>query len=135
MLYHPAFSLGHPFPTDSKAVDFVERGLAIATRGVAVLVRTSWLEGGERHRRLFAERPPTIVAQFCERVAMTKGRWDPSATTATSYAWCVWLLRNRSPRAEFTWIPPGTRARCTRPDDARRYGVQADAPLLALAEA
>jgi hypothetical protein len=49
-----------------------------------------WLEGAERYHKLFADRPPTIVAQFCERVPMVKGRWDPDASTATSYAWFVW---------------------------------------------
>jgi hypothetical protein len=27
-------------------------------------------------------------------------------------------------------IPPGTKARLTQPDDARRFGVKVDAPLL-----
>jgi hypothetical protein len=39
---------------------------------------------------LFRDRPPTLYAPFVERVPMVKGRWDPGASTATSYAWFVW---------------------------------------------
>jgi hypothetical protein len=34
-----------------------------------------------------------MIAQFAERVPMTKCRWDPEADTATSYAWFVWSLQ------------------------------------------
>lgn len=121
-----------PFKT---SLEFARVALKVARAGVALLVRTSWLEGGERYRDLFADRPPSLIAQFSERVPMTRGRWDPAATTATSYCWVVWLLRGTRGRTEFTWLPPGTRARCTRPDDARLYGVRTDAPLLDLAGA
>ena len=52
-----------------------------------MLVRTQWIEGVERYEKLFRDRPPAIHAPFVERVPMVKGRWDPDATTATSYAW------------------------------------------------
>ena len=55
--------------------------------GVAVLLRTNFLEGVRRHRNIFSKRPPSIVAQFVERVTIVKGRvrdpdqkyWDPDA--------------------------------------------------------
>ena len=104
--------------------------LDLADVGVAMLVRSVWLEGTGRYERLFRTRPPSVVAQFCERVPMTKGRWDPAASTATSYAWVVW--RAGPPAAPiFTWIPPGCRKGMTRPDDAARYGIQHAAPLFA----
>ncbi|ACL61078.1 type I restriction-modification system subunit M [Methylobacterium nodulans] len=123
-------------PPFSTSLEFALIALPLARVGVALLVRTSWLEGGERYAKLFGPTPPSLVAQFCERVPMTRGRWDPAATTATSYTWVVWrTMANRRPKTEFTHLPPGTRARCARPDDALRYGVQADAPLLTLAGA
>jgi hypothetical protein len=51
--------------------------------------RSVWAEGRDRYERLFSKKPPTMIAQFVERVPMTKGRWDPEADTATSYAWFV----------------------------------------------
>lgn len=111
----------------------VVRALDRARVGVAMLVRSVWLEGTGRYDRLFRERPPAIIAQFCERVPMTKGRWDPDASTATSYAWIVWRLNRPTAVPAFTWIPPGCRKALTRSDDRRRFAVQPDAgPLLAL---
>lgn len=107
----------------------VHQALARAKVGVAMLVRSVWLEGTGRYDRLFRDRPPTVVAQFCERVPMTKGRWDPSASTATSYAWIVWRVANPPSEPAFVWIPPGCRKGMTRLEDAARYGVQTDAPL------
>jgi hypothetical protein len=102
------------------ALDFALRALAEAQRGVALLTRTSWLEGGERHTRLFAAHPPAIVALFAERVPMVKGRWDPKASTATSYTWVIWR-RGHTGSTDLVWIPPGRRALLTKPDDAARF--------------
>ncbi len=107
----------------------VLRALERATVGVAMLVRSVWLEGTGRYDRLFRNQPPAIVAQFCERVPMTKGRWDPNASTATSYAWVVWHVAPRTPAPIFTWIPPGCRKGMSRSTDAAQFGVQAAAPL------
>lgn len=109
-------------PPFNKALDFVEKGLKEAKQGVAILVRSVWLEGGERYKRLFAERPPSIVAQFCERVPMIKGRWSPRASSATSYSWMVWNTEVSCDRTRLMWIPPGTRDELTRADDAERFG-------------
>lgn len=89
------------------AEQFARRGLDVARKGVALLTRTSFLEGAQRHRDLFAVHPPLIVAQFVERVPMVKGRCDPKASTATSYCWIVWVPdRQRANPTEFVWIPP-----------------------------
>lgn len=132
--YRPDWIITNPpFAT---SLQFALIALPLARAGVALLVRTAWLAGAERYERLFGPQPPSIVAQFCERVPMTRGRWDPAASTATDYAWVIWRgIGQRGRKPEFVHLPPGTRTRCTRLDDARIYGVQADAPLLALAEA
>lgn len=88
---------------------FVLRSLAVARRGVAILARTVFLESNGRYRDIFASRPPTIFAQFVERVPMVKGRLDPLATTATGYAWFVWEKGNETfPR--LAWVPPCRKA-------------------------
>lgn len=97
------------------AEEFIQRARAIANLGVAMLVRTAFLEGVGRYQRLFRKSPPTVVAQFTERLPMVKGRIDRKASTATSYAWLVWAADNRSPRP-FFWIPP-CRARLERDSD------------------
>ncbi len=115
-------------PPFNKALDFALNGLRVADVGVALLVRTNWAEGGERYERLFKPHPPRLILQYSERVAMTKDRWDPDATTATSYAWFIWL-QNHSGPTEFAWIPPGQKARLHRREDVERFCDQADAPL------
>lgn len=110
-------------PPFNLALEFALRAIPEAEIGVALLLRTAWIEGEERYRRIFGEIPPTAVWQFAERVPMTKGAWDPAASTATAYAWFVW----RHPVGAGTglhWIPPGQREALTRPDDIRRFAVR-----------
>ncbi|MEG8219725.1 hypothetical protein OSJ57_03700 [Sphingomonas sp. HH69] len=97
------------------AEEFVHRSFGVARRGVAMLVRTVFLESIGRYNRLFLENPPSIFAQFVERVPMVKGRLDEKATTATGYAWLVW---DQSVKTEpkLAWIPPCRRA-LERPND------------------
>jgi hypothetical protein len=100
------------------ACEFIETALQKARLGVAMLVRTSFIEGEERLDELFEKCPPTFALQFSERVVMLKGRlvrkgavdwgasaevWEkarakgkePTASTATSYAWLIWLRADR----------------------------------------
>jgi hypothetical protein len=96
-----------------------------------MLLRTVWTESEERYGALFRDRPPTHIAQFAERVAMVKGRWDPEASTATSYAWFVWRKLIVDPvGTRFQIIPPGQRVALEKPDDRRRFAAaKQDAPL------
>ena len=124
-------------PPFSVADDFALRALEVARVGVALLVRTGWIDGQARYRNVFAKHPPTLVAQFAERVPMHKGRWEPKGSTATAYAFVVWADRDheaiRNPRTgctDLVWIPPGQRERLTRGSDIRRLGVETTTPLL-----
>lgn len=93
------------------AEQFAIRGLDVATKGVALLVRTSFTEGVGRFKNLFSVHRPLIVAQFTERVPMVKGRCDGKASTATSYCWIVWGPgRKTNEPTEFVWIPPCRKA-------------------------
>jgi hypothetical protein len=105
-------------PRDKKSVDwmitnppfkaaeaFVEEGLKVAKVGVAILTRTVFIESIGRYERLFSTRPPTLVAQYTERVPMVKGRLDKTASTATGYCWLVWGPLNNA-GTELVWIPP-----------------------------
>lgn len=93
-------------PPFSQAEEFITKSLSIATVGVCMLTRTSFLEGKRRFDNLFSKWPPTLVCQFVERVPMVKGRASKSATTATSYCWLVWDVRIEPRLPTFLWIPP-----------------------------
>jgi len=108
-------------PPFNLAVEFAERALGIASDGVALLVRTSWLESADRYERLFRDRPPSQVGLFVERVPMVKGRWDPKASTATSYAWIVWRPFMKKSETKIVWIPPCCRTALTIPGDVVRF--------------
>jgi hypothetical protein len=98
------------------AEQFVHRALTIATVGCAMLVRTAFLEGVGRYNGLFRIRPPTLVAQFVERLPMAKGRCLKDAVTATSYCWLVWSQCERQAQTELVWIKP-CRRQLERPTD------------------
>lgn len=88
------------------AEDFILKSIRLARGGVAILARTVFLESVGRHERIFSRNPPTIVAQFTERVPMLKGRLDKSASTATGYCWLVWKKGKRKTEPRLVWIPP-----------------------------
>ena len=117
-------------PPFNLACEFTLRALDLAREGVAMLVRTQWIEGVGRYEKLFKDRPPTLYAPFVERVPMVKGRWDPDASTATSYAWFVWR-KNAPGLPRIFWIPPGCRAALTDSDDRRRFAAWTLAPTAA----
>jgi hypothetical protein len=87
------------------AEDFVQEGLRVARLGVAMLVRTVFIESIGRYERLFLDTKPAIFAQYTERVAMVKGRLDRKASTATGYGWVVWS-KFPTKSTELVWIPP-----------------------------
>lgn len=89
------------------APEFIRRSIAIQPRkGVAMLTRLAFLEGVDRFRSLFRTLPPSIIAQFTERVPIVKGRLSAKGSTATAYCWLVWLRGAPERGPSFEWIPP-----------------------------
>lgn len=104
-------------PPFNLAERFLDRGLAIAETGVAMLLRLNWLEGMERHDLIFSTRHrPHLVCPFAERVAMIEGCWDPEASSATAYGWFLWSAKVGR-RSEILHIPPGMAVKHTRASD------------------
>lgn len=97
---------------------FALRALEVAGVGVALLVRSAFLEGIGRYQRLFDRHPPTVVAQFTERVVLHKGRLSEKGSTATAYCWIAWKTPRDLRCTQFRWIPP-CRKRLERRSDYR----------------
>ena len=76
---NPPFKIGAAFVAEARWW---------ARRGVAMLLRTAFLESAGRYP-LMADL--TLHAPFSERVPMVKGRWDPEASSATAYSWFIWM--------------------------------------------
>jgi hypothetical protein len=107
---NPPFRLGEQF-----AKTAIER----ADNGVALLVRTAFLESAARFESLFIRNPPCDILQFVERVPMFKGRVDPNGSTATAYCWLVWSTWSKEPNrsgTRFNWLRPCRKA-LERPGD------------------
>jgi hypothetical protein len=117
-------------------MQFIRMAYARAERGVALLMRAGVMEGINRYPLLYAggECPLTIFAPFSERLPMHRGRWEEDGSTATFYAWFIWLKPVLRPRRfmvhmDGQWWPstipiaPGARKRLTRPSDAA-YAVR-----------
>jgi hypothetical protein len=100
------------------AEQFIQRAISTSRFGVAVIVRSAFVEGIARYESLFRAKRPTLILQHCERVPMVKGRYDPKATTATAYTWLIWVNAGGAEGTRFDWIPK-CRARLERPEDGR----------------
>lgn len=116
------YLFGHAAPTDwtitnppfRLAAQFIEQACRSSDHGVAVIVRTAFLEGVGRYNGLFKRNPPSLVLQFSERVVMHKGKLSAKGSTATAYCCLVWVMGETGTR--FDWIPP-CRKRLERPED------------------
>jgi hypothetical protein len=113
-------------PPFGQAVAMAQHAMDCARHGVAFLLRIQWLESAERWA-MFQQSPPSLVAPFVERVAMCEGGWDPRCSTATGYAWFVWVkdrdgwakpARAYEGAFDGMLIPPCKKA-MTRASDAR----------------
>ena len=120
------FLILHPFealsvdwvitnPPFRLAAEFWEHAVTVARNGVALLCRSVFLESVDRYQRIFRAWPPTIFAPFVERVPMLRGRLDAKGSTATSYAWFVWI-KGSVVRQPVCFIPP-CRRQLERPGD------------------
>lgn len=121
VITNPPFRLGE---------EIARRALAVARVGVALLLRLQWIESDERWV-LFQEHPLTAFAPFSGRLPMVEGRWDPEASTATGYAWFVWvkpsvadMLLNDVARERLILIPPSAKRVLTRRDDVARFALR-----------
>jgi hypothetical protein len=103
------------------AEQFIVRAAETSGGGFAMIVRAAFLEGQGRYGRLFSRNAPSFVLQFTERVVMHKGRLAPEGSTATAYAWLVWLEGETG--TQLRWVAP-CRKRLERASD---YPVEAAA--------
>lgn len=98
------------------AQSFIHYALETSKHGVAMIVRTAFLEGVGRYKGLFTKSPPTDILQFTERVVMHRGKLSAKGSTATAYCWLVWRKDAENEPTRFHWIPP-CRKRLERAED------------------
>jgi hypothetical protein len=87
------------------AEQFIIKAIEESAEGVAMIVRSAFLEGQGRFKTLFSVHRPSHVLQFTERVVMHKGKLSEKGSTATAYCWVVWSKGHIEPTV-FDWIAP-----------------------------
>lgn len=87
------------------AVDFVLHALSLASNKVAILQRTSWLEGEKRYQQLFSRNQLAHVWQFRSRISMPPGDSDAEAKGGSvAFAWFVFCRDHNGPPT-LGWLP------------------------------
>jgi len=107
-------------PPFNKALEFQQAARSrFPDVGIAMLLRTSWMESKTRYREIFSDRVkrPSHILVSTERISMVKGVYDPGAGLATSYSWFVWDGGAPPVNASIQWIPPGGRKRFFQQSD------------------
>jgi hypothetical protein len=97
-------------PPYNAAEGFVASGTGYSNKKFALLLRLAFLEGANRQRTIFTERPPSRVWVFSERITFYPSGVDPKGSGTTAYAWFVWD-KDAPSRTELKWFKPGYRAR------------------------
>lgn len=87
------------------AEQFASQAIERSRIGAALLCRTQFSESVGRYEGLFRDTRPSFIFQFTERLPMVKGRIDKAASTATAYAWYVWI-DGEDQQTIYDWIPP-----------------------------
>lgn len=122
-------------PPFTLAEEFLSASLAVAKIGVALFLPLRWLEGIERYTLIFGPEgnKPNYVCQFAERVPILKGVVKRNASTATAYAWFIWLNDQSAPQMQLSHIAP-CRDRLERHEDYAPTSpvIPVAAPLLEL---
>ena len=101
-------------PPFNSAEGFVAKALDQADRKCAFLLRLAFLEGANRARTIFHQRPPSRVWVFSERITFYPAGAQRAGSGTTAYAWFVWDKDHRG-ATELAWFKPGYRARYPDP--------------------
>lgn len=93
-------------PPYNVAEAFVAKGLTLARRKLALLLRLAFLEGANRARTIFLANPPSRVWVFSERITFYMKGAARAGSGTTAYAWFVWD-KDAAPGTELRWLKPG----------------------------
>lgn len=96
-------------PPYKYALEFILHALDLLPDGgkCMMFLKTTFLEGEKRHRRLFSNYPPLRILQFSKRVLCAKNaefqKMRDGGGSAVAYAWFIWEKGYKGPTM-ITWI-------------------------------
>lgn len=106
-------------PPYKLANKFTIRALGDVNDGVAMLLRTIWMESVTRHDALFGHRPPTTVAVFSRRMQAAHGKLVRGGGAMMSHSWFWWdKYKPAKPgQTRLIWIPPDAQSLLDKDSD------------------
>lgn len=102
-LYYDNIVTNPPFNIAEKVL---KRAFKLSRRKVALLLRTSFLEGQKRYQNIFNGFPPSRVHVFARRLSIYKSGIDKKGGGTTSYSWFVWDKEDKTRETRINWIAP-----------------------------
>jgi hypothetical protein len=108
-------------PPFNSAEGFVQKGIQVAEKKFALLLRLAFLEGGNRQRTIFSVCPPTRVWVFSERITFYPEGAEQKGSGTTAYAWFVWDKASKG-GTELKWFTPGYKVRAMTARTAKASG-------------
>lgn len=97
-------------PPYNKAEEFLEKGLQLSNKKLALLLRLAFLEGAKRSNYIFNTNPPNRIWVFSERITFYRNEIKNKNGGTTAYAWFVWD-KNYIKTTQLSWIKPGIKAK------------------------
>lgn len=84
--------------------EFIEHALDILPIGgvLALFLKTTYLEGQERYKRIYSKRPPKLLLQFVKRQRVGKNGVFVG-TGAQAYAWYIWR-KGQNLETKIRWV-------------------------------
>lgn len=76
-------------PPYNQALEFAKKSIELASEGVALFLKLTFLEGISRYK-FFQENPPTFVYVYSSRRACAPNGVFGEASSAACYAWFIW---------------------------------------------
>jgi len=93
-------------PPFNLASQFIQKACATSKVGVAIFVRTSFVESQKRYHNIFKSNRPAFNLQFAERVNIFKGTVSKDRPKAMAFCWLIWLKNPKIITTTQDWIPP-----------------------------
>lgn len=129
----PAWTATNP-PFGGKTEPFIRRAYGRSLIGAAMLLQLRLLEGKARHQLFRDCGLYATVVMPRKGSGLRKGVWVPGQSTATAYAWFIFVKPGVVPgwhgfdgEARQLWVEPDAGARLTRDSDMAFAGLKAAA--------
>lgn len=106
-------------PPFKLAEAFARKAITEARIGVALILRTLWLDPGAKRYKFFQTFPPNAVFVYAGRMDAAKGKVVQKNGSFMSHSVFVWDVKNPASlgHTKLGWVPHSAQQELERPDD------------------